>query len=389
VRIAWVLYGELTQRTGGTIYDAEVIAGLRRAGDEVTVLSLAPARAGGAGVEGVEGVASLVARVRGLAPDVVVGDELCFRELAILFARLHGAGTRRVLLVHHLTRWESEVPRQRRRVHGVLESLAMRASDLIITTSETTRRRVRAEGARAPIVAVLPGADRLPAGARGAAGARGHVVRFAFLGAIVARKRVLELVRAFADGADGAGAELVLVGSTTRDPRYVREVLELIARRGLTARVTLLGEVDEIGAARALAASDVLVMPSSLEGYGIAATEAIHAGVPVIAARAQGLEEALARCPAACMFADDEPALARAIRRFATERGLRAAMREGAIEARPSLPTWSACASAFRATLGVLCPQQPVVPLANSDKILHDRSLRRGRLLRRGRTLAF
>ena len=405
MRIAWVLYGELTQRTGGTIYDAEVIAGLRRAGDEVTVLSLAPARAGGAGVEGVEGVASLVARVRGLAPDVVVGDELCFRELAILFARLHGAGTRRVLLVHHLTRWESEVPRQRRRVHGVLESLAMRASDLIITTSETTRRRVRAEGARAPIVAVLPGADRLPAGARGAASGRGHVVRLAFLGAIVARKRVLELVRAFADGADGAdradradradganganGAELVLVGSTTRDPRYVREVLELIARRGLTARVTLLGEVDEIGAARALAASDVLVMPSSLEGYGIAATEAIHAGVPVIAARAQGLEEALARCPAACMFADDEPALARAIRRFATERGLRAAMREGAIEARPSLPTWSACASAFRATLGVLCPQQPVVPLANSDKILHDRSLRRGRLLRRGRTLAF
>jgi len=56
--------------------------------------------------------------------------------------------------------------------------------------------------------------------------------------------------------------------------------------------------------ARALANGDALVMPSSLEGYGIAATEAIHAGTPVIAARTPGLEEALAPCPDATLFAD-------------------------------------------------------------------------------------
>ena len=58
MRIAWVLYGSLEQRTGGTIYDAEVVHGLERAGDEVELVSLdegAPAEA-------------LAARLRAIAP---------------------------------------------------------------------------------------------------------------------------------------------------------------------------------------------------------------------------------------------------------------------------------------------------------------------------------
>ncbi|HSO31873.1 MAG TPA: glycosyltransferase, partial [Labilithrix sp.] len=86
-------------------------------------------------------------------------------------------------------------------------------------------------------------------------------------------------------------------------------------------------------------------------GYGIAATEAIHAGVPVIAARAQGLEEALAPCPEACLFADDEHALAATLRRFATDAALRTSMRDAAGAAAPRMPTWSSCATAFRKAL--------------------------------------
>ncbi|HSO40388.1 MAG TPA: glycosyltransferase, partial [Labilithrix sp.] len=243
MRIAWVLHGDLAQRTGGTIYDAEVVRGLRAAGDDVHVVSLPQA--------------GLARRLRALAPDVVVGDELCFRELVVLFPRLRSARTKRVLLVHHLTAWESEIPPLRRRVYGVIESLAVRVSDRIVTTSETTRRRLVAEGARTPISVVLPGADRLARGERGERGERG--TRFVFLGSIVSRKRVLELLRAFASGAAARG-HLLLVGSTTRDAAYVREVHDLVARLGLTERVTLAGEVDEPGVAEALASADVLVM---------------------------------------------------------------------------------------------------------------------------------
>ena len=335
MRIAWVLYGDLAQRTGGTIYDAEVVAGLRRAGDDVRVLSLPRAR--------------LVRELRATAPDVVVGDELCFRELALAFRLLGKGAMRRVMLVHHLTAWETELAPLRRRVVRVVESLAMSASDRIVTTSHTTRRRLVAEGAKTPIAVALPGADRLGRERRSERGS-GSETRFLFVGSIVPRKRVIELVRAFAGGA-ASGDHLLLVGSTTRDEPYVGEVRALVARLGIGDRVALAGEVEEGGVASALAEADVLVMPSSLEGYGIAATEAIHAGVPVIAARAQGLEEALAPCPDACLFADDERALAATMRRFATEATLRASMSAAARRAGPLMPTWAACAADFRAAL--------------------------------------
>jgi glycosyltransferase involved in cell wall biosynthesis len=334
VRVAWVLYGDLAQRTGGTIYDREVVEGLRRAGDEVRVVSL-PGR--------------LYRELRAFRPDVVVGDELCFRELAIAFPMLGTRGPRRVLLVHHLTAWETELSPLRRRVARIVESVAIRASDRIVTTSHATRNRLVTEGTHAAIDVVLPGADRLVRHEPRPAGDGEAELAMVFVGSIVARKRVLELIKAFG----GVRGRLLLVGSTTRDPRYAGEVRALIAQLGIGARVVLTGEVDDAAVARALASADVLAMPSSLEGYGIAATEAIHAGVPVIAARTPGLEEALSPCPDAVLFIDahDPTALTTTLTRFASDTALRAAMRVAARAAAPNVPTWNACVAAFRAML--------------------------------------
>jgi len=343
MRIAWVLYGSLDQRTGGTIYDAEVVRGLERAGDEVELVSLD---------EGASGDA-LAARLRAIAPDVVVGDELCFRQLGPAYRSLgdQAVAGLRVLLVHHLTAWETELAPEVRRTMLAEERMAIDASDRLVATSRTTRERLLADCApRVDIDVALPGADRLAQG-EGVPHARGGTdVRFVFVGSVVPRKRVLELVRAFAAAAHESG-RLTLVGSTARDAPYVDEVRGAIARLGLDARVVMAGEVDEAGVSRALAEADVLVMPSSLEGYGIAATEAIRAGVPVIAARAQGLEEALAPCPDAAMFADDEATLATALARYATDAPLRARMIAAARAAAPRMPTWTACAEQFRAAL--------------------------------------
>ena len=100
------------------------------------------------------------------------------------------------------------------------------------------------------------------------------------------------------------------------------------------------------------ASADALVMPSSLEGYGIAATEAIHAGLPVIAARTPGLEEALAPCPDAVLVADldrNSAALARAMHSFSTDPALRARMRAAAAAA--TVPTWADAVSELAALL--------------------------------------
>ncbi len=90
---------------------------------------------------------------------------------------------------------------------------------------------------------------------------------------------------------------------------------------GLDANVRFLGRVDDV--ASVLAAADVLVMPSRQEGLGVAALEAMAAGLPVIASRVGGLPEAVVDGATGLLVPPaDVPALAAAIARLAADRAL-------------------------------------------------------------------
>jgi glycosyltransferase involved in cell wall biosynthesis len=65
---------------------------------------------------------------------------------------------------------------------------------------------------------------------------------------------------------------------------------------------------DEL--ARYLSASDVALMPSESESFGLAALEAMACGTPVVGSRCGGLEEVVAAVDAA-IEAGDEPGLGR------------------------------------------------------------------------------
>lgn len=316
-RIAWIVYGSLAERTGGTIYDAKILEGL---GPDVEVIGL---RRGG------RDAGSRIVRLR---PDLIVGDELCHRELAYVFPR---TAARRVLLVHHLTRWEMELPRSARARASLDEAKCLRAADLVITTSQTTKRRLEREGCRRRIEVVLPGSDRLE---KKRHAAEGSALRLLFVGAVIRRKRIDLLIRAL-DGV--ANLSLVIAGSLDRDSGYARALKEHAA-----SRATFVGEIDDARLATELAHADALVMPSSLEGYGIAATEAIHAATPVIATPAMGLEEALAPCRDAVLL---DPDLGASLRRFASDPRLRASLRAAA--ERAVMPKWADAQRAFASFL--------------------------------------
>jgi len=80
-------------------------------------------------------------------------------------------------------------------------------------------------------------------------------------------------------------AQLVLVGDGELRP----EIVALAAHLGLAGRVTLLGRRPDV--AGLLKSADVYVHSSHFEGFGIAAVEAMAAGVPVIATDVPGLAE--------------------------------------------------------------------------------------------------
>jgi glycosyltransferase involved in cell wall biosynthesis len=171
-----------------------------------------------------------------------------------------------------------------------------------------------------------------------------------FVGSFIPRKRILELLAAFERANEGR-AELTLIGDPTRDPPYAARVLRALERSPeLRAGVLVRGLVDDDALADALAEADALVLPSSLEGYGMVLTEAIHAGLPVIATRGGAVEEVV-KDGAEALLCDGEEGLTQALRRFLGDEGLRSRMRAEAEARAPSLPAWDQTAAAVRAVL--------------------------------------
>jgi N-acetyl-alpha-D-glucosaminyl L-malate synthase BshA len=98
-------------------------------------------------------------------------------------------------------------------------------------------------------------------------------------------KRVDDVVRVFAEVRRTLPALLLLVGDGPERSRVEAQVREL----GLSRFVCFLGKQLEL--ATVIAHADVFLLPSELESFGLAALEALSAGVPVVATRVGGVPE--------------------------------------------------------------------------------------------------
>lgn len=334
LRVAWIVYGSLEQISGGYIYDRLVVEELRRLGDHVTVVSLEPG-------------ATALPQLTAADFDVVVGDELCFRELLPLFQA--GQVPRRVLLIHHLTAWEHPPGEQRVQVLE-LERAVMASADACVATSHVTADRLYAEQLALRVHVAEPGADRLPRPETAGQEPSGARLRLLFVGNLLRRKRVLELCEAFGN-LSTLGVELVLVGAEL-EPDYVSEVRRCIDRHGVKERVRFLGPLAAEEVAEQLALADALVLPSALEGYGMVLSEALWASVPVIAARVGAAEQLVNRTSAGMLYEpDDDAALGATLTAFVADAELRYRLRRAAWRAAEVLPRWRDTALSLRATL--------------------------------------
>jgi glycosyltransferase involved in cell wall biosynthesis len=98
----------------------------------------------------------------------------------------------------------------------------------------------------------------------------------------------------------------------------------------------------------------VFVLASYHEGYGMALTEALARGLPVIATRAGAIPDTVPDDAGLLVGPGEPQALAAALRAVMTEPGLRARLMAGARAARRNLPGWHDAARAFAAQLAGL-----------------------------------
>lgn len=98
-------------------------------------------------------------------------------------------------------------------------------------------------------------------------------------------KRVRDVVRIFARVRRQLPATLLMVGDGPDREDAEREAREL----GVAGDVRFLGRLDTV--ANLLQATDLFLLPSQTESFGLAALEAMACGAPVVASRAGGLPE--------------------------------------------------------------------------------------------------
>ncbi len=108
---------------------------------------------------------------------------------------------------------------------------------------------------------------------------------FVHLSNFRAVKRVLDVVEVFARVARVLPSRLMLIGDGP--DRSAAEHLAL--RHGVQDRIHFLGKQDNVNELLPLA--DLMIMPSQMESFGLAALEAMACGVPAIATRVGGVPE--------------------------------------------------------------------------------------------------
>jgi N-acetyl-alpha-D-glucosaminyl L-malate synthase BshA len=98
-------------------------------------------------------------------------------------------------------------------------------------------------------------------------------------------KRVLDVIEVFARVAQTIPARLMLIG----DGPDRSSAEQLALRYGVQDRIHFLGKQDNVHDLLPLA--DLMLMPSEMESFGLAALEAMACGVPAIATRVGGVPE--------------------------------------------------------------------------------------------------
>jgi glycosyltransferase involved in cell wall biosynthesis len=276
--------------------------------------------------------------IDGLAYGVMAEEAQSLRERYTVLA-----------LVHHPLALETGLADAEAAALHASERAALACARHVIATSDATARLLVDDyGVPAErLTVVTPGTDR----------AATHQPRpseeplmLLTVGAIVPRKGYDVLVEALARLKDHPW-RLVIVGDNTRSPETAARLDEDIARYGLSDRIEIAGPVSEERLAELYAEADLFVLPSRFEGYGMAYTEAVAHGVPVIGTNAGAIPDTVPSGAGILVPPDDIEALAATLQRLIDNEPEREQLAAGARAASTSFPTWRESAVLFASVL--------------------------------------
>jgi len=343
-RVTFAVPGSLDTPTGGYAYDRRIIAELRKLDWDVGYLDI------GEGFPAPDDATRSAARSRLLgvpAGQPIVLDGLALGvlpDVAEELARAHPL----LALVHHPLALESGLTAERADALRHSERAALAAVRDVVVTSPATAKLVVSDYGVSPgrVTVAKPGNDPVAPIAR----RPNDVPHLLSVGAVTHRKGFDVLVAALATLAD-VPWRLTIVGDLTRNPDEAARLQESVAQHHLSSRIEITGAVSSSRLAALYAEADLFVLASRFEGYGMAYTEALSHGLPVIGTTAGAIPETIPDRAGVLVPPNDAAALANALRSVVADTDRHRRLSEGAAAAARKLPTWRESATIFAAVL--------------------------------------
>jgi glycosyltransferase involved in cell wall biosynthesis len=330
--------GDTGRKTGGYLYNARLISGLRKRGFEVEEISACGPSTG----EQQAAAPRLDSAFDASGYDAVVVDALA--HIVVSPHLDHWRAFRPVVaLVHELPSVAGNKTIRER----AYEEPLLRA-DRLVAVSGHGRDVLRNRGVEARRIRVVPpGFDGVSQGERSHVG--DDLMRVLCVAQWIPRKGILTLAEAWTLH-ERPGAVLQLVGETGTDREYERRVSAAIEAAPRNS-IVVSGCLDDAALGNAYASADLFVLPSRYEGYGIVYAEALARGLPVIACNVGPIPDVVGREAGVLIPPDDKVHLSAALDLLLGDAALRARMSRAAHRRASSLPRWEDTVAGFEAVL--------------------------------------
>jgi glycosyltransferase involved in cell wall biosynthesis len=342
MRVGLLIYGSLDTISGGYLYDRKLVEHLCAQGDHVEIISL-PWRNYPRHLLDYFS-RSLLKKCLNLQVDVLIQDELNHPSLAWLNNKLQ-VPFPIISLVHHLRcdelrpGWQNTFYRQFER--GYLDSV-----DGFIFNSQTTKdsvARVSPINKRAWTIAT-PAGDRFDPAIEAtditARSQQSGPLRLIFLGNLIPRKGLHTLVESISLLEPGC-CTLDVVGGFDADSSYALCIFQKVKYGGLEAKIRFHGAQSDDALEKLLANSQVLVVPSSYEGFGIVYLEGMGFGLPAIGTTQGAASEIIVHGETGYLIKpEDSTELAAVLRNLYRDRDLLAVMSLAARQRYQQFPVW-------------------------------------------------
>lgn len=350
-----VIYGSLDTVSGGYLYDRELVAHLRAAGDTVEIFSLPWRNYARHLTDNLSD--ALHEKISRAQLDILIQDELNHPSLIRLNRKLARAFPYPIVsLVHHLRASETH-PRVWQALYRRIERAYLTSISAFIFSSETTRCAVydlAPETQRAPHVVAFPAGNRFqPDISTDDIFVRAHEpgpLQIVFVGNIIPRKGLHTLLDALAQ-LPREKFSLTIVGNRSANAAYTKH-LDAQIRAQHPGNARFVGALPDAQLARVLHTSHVLAVPSEYEGYGIVYLDGMSFGLPALGTTAGAAREIIADGENGFLIApNDANALAQHLARFANDRAFLAQCSLAALARFLRQPNWETSMARIRAAL--------------------------------------